>query len=329
MCTGLHRLPPRSSAASGGGLTLKKPAGGAYTTWRLEAAPGAGAPAPGADLLGLRVTIRLEGRVGAPYESCASYLAPASATSCAVTNVTLSATPGVWVLEAVKGATGQYRLRANVSKPARWLLAVTCTKKIIACAQWHAAAPHLPAQMPIRLSPALLMALDDTLSRHEQVDGFCPVCMSSLRPVRAYRVSSSSDILPGLLEGCRPDCCAGRALQARPAARPRFLGALKGSTDGRTTFCPAANVGLYATADAAADTQVRVAYSNQQLSAACLLLGLREACPLQATAEPAMRKSALCAGGSNCKPTCHAFLNVASRLAWIKEALFRLPEAHT
>ncbi|KAL4449558.1 hypothetical protein ABPG77_007202 [Micractinium sp. CCAP 211/92] len=145
----------RCSAASNGGLTLKKPAGGAYATWRLEAAPGQGAPAPGADLSGLRVTLRLEGRAGAPFESCASYLAPASATSCAVTNVTLSATPGVWVLEAVTGAGGRYRLRAN----------------------------------------------------------------------------------------------------ARPAACPRLLGALKGSTDGRTTFCPAANVGLYAAADAAADTQ--------------------------------------------------------------------------
>ncbi len=261
-CSCVHEPAPplcHCSDASNGGLTLKKPAGGAYATWRLEAAPGQGAPAPGADLSGLRVTLRLDGRAGAPFESCASYLAPASATSCAVTDVTLSATPGVWVLEAVTGAGGRYRLRANVSKPARWLPPVTCTKKIIACAQWHAAAPHLPAQMPIRLSPALLMALDDTMSRHEQVDGFCPVCMSSLWPVCAYGVSFFSDVLPGLLDECCAHCCARRALQARPAACPRLLGALKGSTDGRTTFCPAANVGLYAAADAAADTQVRVA----------------------------------------------------------------------
>ncbi|KAL4449559.1 hypothetical protein ABPG77_007203, partial [Micractinium sp. CCAP 211/92] len=182
----------RCSAASGGGLTLKKPAGGAYTTWRLEAAPGHCAPAPGADLSGLRVTLRLEGRAGAPYESCASYLAPASATSCANTGVTLSATPGVWVLEAVNGDSGRYRLRAN----------------------------------------------------------------------------------------------------ARPVSCPRFLGAVKGSTDGRTTFCPAANVGLYTAANATADTQAPAAPlpspANPSCSAASQALAPTASQALASTASQAL-----------------------------------------
>lgn len=193
-CTAAH-----CSAATEGTLTLKKPAGGAYTTWHLEAAPGQGAPAPGADLSGLRVTLRLEGRAGAPHESCASYLAPASATSCANTGVTLSATPGVWVLEAVNGEFGRYRLRANVSQRRVWLLAGHvkawhCSWCLVEYAMW-ACRPTPPP--PPNHTPGGVFFLSTFLSFTALLD---PCSTPLQRPCRAGPPCVLPP-LPGRLEG--------------------------------------------------------------------------------------------------------------------------------